>query len=264
MMGKLSKYLCNMKIRNPFRRLLLMFIMGSLMLPYSCRKDHAFDFLMSTGKIVTLRRNITGNFTAVRLESNIDLALTQGPSYSITLEGGENILPGIDTEIKDSTLTLHNNNTFNWVRSYDNKITARVTAPHFLNINYESTGTLSNTDTIHEDSIFVTSSGGSGYIRLCIQTSISHLSLTKGSADLDISGYSGSNFIFAGSYGPFHCLDLETSNTYMSNGGTNDCYINVDNHLEYEIKGVGNIYYKGNPHQVSGTITGDGRLIHLP
>ncbi len=260
-MGKRILYL-GQKARH-FKLLWLLFPWIGL-IALSCNKDHAFDFLKSTGKTVTIQRNISGDFSAVRLESNIDLVLTQGPVYSISLEGGENILPGIDTEIKDSTLTLRNNNTFNWVRSYDNKITARVTAPHFLFINYESTGTLSNTDTIHEDSIFVTSFGGSGFIKLCIKTNISHLSLTKGSADLDISGYSGSNFIFAGSYGPFHCLNLETSNTYMSNGGTNDCYISVDNHLEYEIKGVGNIYYKGDPASVSGSITGDGKLIKLP
>lgn len=245
------------------RLLLLILLTMSGLLLDSCKKDHYFDFLKSTGKIITVQRPITGDFTAVKLENNIDLVLTQGPSYSITIEGGENLLPGIDSEIKDSILTFRNNNTFNWVRSYDKKITARVTAPHFLRILYESTGTLTNTDTIHEDSIFVQSYGGSGYIILCIKANTSHLALTRGSADLNISGISGSNFIFAGSYGPFRCQELHTLNTYMNNSGTNDCYINVANHLEYEIKGLGNIYYAGHPPQISGTITGAGKLIPL-
>jgi len=235
-----------------------------LIISGSCEKEHMFDFLKSTGDIVTIRREVSENFAEVRLENNIDLILTQGSFYQIRLEGGENLLPGIETAISDSILTIRNKNRFNWVRSYDKRITAYVTAPHFLRIGYEGTGTLSNTDTIREDSIFVTSYAGSGYINLCIKTGLSHFSLNTGSADFNISGYSGSNFIYSGSYGLFKCLDLETNNTYMSNQGTNDCYVRVNNHLEYEIKGLGSIYYAGNPGHVSGTITGEGKLIHLP
>ncbi|MBK7172879.1 MAG: DUF2807 domain-containing protein [Bacteroidales bacterium] len=192
-----------------------------------CEKDHAFDFLKSTGKIISINRDVNENFTDVQIENNIDLVLIQGSPYKITLEGGENLLPGIETKISDSSLTIRNLNRYNWVRSYDKKITAYVTAPHFLSLGYRSTGTVTNVDTIHEDSLFITSYAGSGYIKLCIDVGLSHLSLNTGSVDFDISGKSGSNFIYAGSYGPFHCLELETLNTYMSNQGTNDCYINV-------------------------------------
>lgn len=229
----------------------------------SCEKDHAFDFLKSTGKIITIDRDVNENFVEIQLENNINLVLTQDNFYEIRLEGGENLLPGIETSIRDSVLTLRNLNKFNWVRSYDKKITAYVTAPHFFRIGYKSTGTVSNVDTIHEDSIFVTAYEGSGYINLCINVGLSHLSLNSGSADFNISGYSGSNFIYAGSYGPFHCLNLETLNTFMSNKGTNDCYVNVKNLLEYEIKGLGNIYYKGKPPSIQGIISGQGKLVAL-
>ncbi len=261
-MHKQTRYINRITgLRKARLSFLVLLLCGLIMV--SCKKDHVFDFLKTTGKIVTIERAVNEDFATVKLENNIDLVLTQGPAYSITLEGGENLLPGIDTDISDSTLTIRNNNKFNWLRSYDKKIVARVTAPHFLKINYESTGTISNNDTIREDSIFITSYGGSGYINLCIKTGLSHLALTKGSTDLNISGFSGSNFIFAGSYGPFHCLNLQTQNTFMSNSGTNDCYINVTSLLEYEIKSLGNIYYKGKPPQISGTITGDGKLIPL-
>ena len=240
--------------------LLLLF---SAMIFNSCKKDHFFDFLKSTGKIVTIERNVIDDFAEIRLESNINLVLTQGPFYKITMEGGENLLPGIDTEIKDSLLTFRNNNKVNWVRSYDKKITAYVTAPHFLKISYEGTGDISNNDTLREDSLFDTAFGGSGYINLCIKTRLSHLSINAGSADMNISGISDNNFIYAGNYGPFHCLDLVTQNTFMNNKGTNDCYIHVKQRLEYEINSLGNIYYKGKPPIITGTNKGQGKLIAL-
>jgi hypothetical protein len=242
---------------------LYLLMLSSAFLFISCEKDHFFDFLKSTGKNLTIEREVSENFTKVKLENNIDLVLTQGPSYKITLEGGENLLPGIDTEIKDSMLTIRNNNKFNWVRSYDKKIIAYVTAPYFLQLGYEGTGTITNNDTLREDSLFINAYGGSGYITLCIKTRISHMAINYGSADINISGTSDNNFIYAGSFGPFHCLDLVTKNTYMTNKGTNDCYINVTNHLEYDIKGLGNIYYSGNPLNISGSSSGEGRLIKL-
>lgn len=244
------------------RVLTLVFLLAGLFVT-SCDKDHVFDFMKSTGKIIKVDRQVTENFAEIMLEDNVNLILTQGPSYQIILEGGENLLPGIDTEIRDSVLTIRNNNKFNWVRSYDKPLNAYVTAPHFLRLGFRSTAEITCTDTIREDSIFITSHDGSGYINLIIRTHLSHISLNYGSSDVKVSGFSNNNFIHSGSYGPIHCLDLQTYNTYMTNEGTNDCYINVKNHLEYRIRGMGSIYYKGKPLSITGTSTGQGRLIAL-
>jgi hypothetical protein len=78
---------------------------------------------------------------------------------------------------------------------------------------------------------------------------------------MKISGQTGVNFIYSASYGPFHCLDLESGFLFMRNASTNDCYVNVKHHFEYEITSLGNIYYKGNPEEISGTVSGSGKLI---
>jgi hypothetical protein len=260
---KILKFRMGSNSRIRIRLVLQLSVFALVLFCSSCKKDHLFDFLKSTGKTVTIQRDVTDNFAQVKLENNVNLVLTQGPSFRITLNGGENLLPGIDTEIKDSILTIRSNNKFNWVRSYEREITAFITAPHFLQLNYESTGTVTNSDTLREDSLFVNVSGGSGYINLCIKTRLSHLSMSKGSADMNISGYSDNNFLSASSYGPFHCLDLHTVNTFMNNAGTNDCFINVKRQLVYEINSLGNIYYSGKPSIINGTINGQGKLIPL-
>lgn len=227
----------------------------------SCDKDHIFDFAMSTGDMVTISRPVRENFTKIYLKDDVNLIITQGNSYSISLEGGENVLPGIETTITDSVLTIKNTNKFNWVRSYDKKITAFVTLPHLLELQYEATSTVTNIDTIREDSLTVTTTGGSGYIDLVIKTGTSKLSIISGSADMKFRGKSGVCFIFSGSYGPFHCLDLQSDYLFMENASTNDCYVNVQYHFEYLISSLGNIYYKGNPAELSGSETSNGKLI---
>ncbi|HPT02668.1 MAG TPA: head GIN domain-containing protein [Bacteroidales bacterium] len=238
----------------------LAFVLFSLT---SCKKDHIFDFLKSTGEEVTVAREVTGNFTAIRMEDDVDLNIIQGDEYKIELQGGENILPGIVTEISDSTLAIRNENTYNWVRSYDRKLIANVTLPHLLKLDYLSTGTVTCADTIREDSLFIDARGGSGYINLIVKTKLSHMSIHTGSADMNISGISNVNFICANGYGPFHCQDLKTVYTYMSTLSTNDCYINVNYYLEYKIMNRGNIYYKGHPEQIYGAKKGSGNLIPL-
>lgn len=227
----------------------------------SCEKDHFWDFTKSTGDIVTVNRPVNENFTKIHLNDDVNLVITQGNSYSIRVEGGENILSGIETSISDSLLTIRNNNKFNWVRSYDKKFTAYVTMPHIIDLKYEATSTVTNTDTIREDSLTVSAVGGSGYIDLIIKTGSSKLSIIYGSVDMKISGQTGLNFIYSASYGPIHCLDLESSFIFMRNASTNDCYVNVKHHFEYEITSLGNIYYKGNPEEISGTVSGGGQLL---
>jgi len=227
----------------------------------SCEKDPFPNFALSTGKTVTLTRNVDGNFSKIILNDDVNLVLTQGSVYSISVEGGENILSGIETSVNDSTLTISNHNTFNWLRSYDKKITAYITLPHLLELDYKATSTVTNKDTIREDSLTVIASEGSGYIDLIIKTGTSKLSITGGSADLKVGGKTAVSYLYTGSYGPIRCLDLETDYLFMRSQSTNDSYVNVRYHFEYEISGLGNIYYKGNPPEISGSSTSSGKAI---
>lgn len=234
--------------------LIMLFVLSS------CDKDHWFDFSKSTGPQITMDRKLDGTFNKLSMQDNINVVITKGSNYSLTLEGGKNLLPSIETKIKDSTLIISNLNTYNWVRTYDEKITAYLTLPQISDIRYESTGTLTNTDTIREDSLNIQSNGGSGYIDLVIRTGTVKLAIITGSADLKVSGYTGISFVFSGSMGAIRTYDLLANYIFMHNAGTNNCYVNVREHFEYQISGIGDICYKGNPGFISGVITGKGKL----
>ena len=88
----------------------LIIVVTALMLT-SCAKDQWFDFAKRAGNTVTINRPVSSNFTKIYLNDDVDLIITQGNAYSITLTGGENLLPGIETSISDSALTISNTNT---------------------------------------------------------------------------------------------------------------------------------------------------------
>jgi hypothetical protein len=230
----------------------------------SCGKNSIFDLFQTSGPVVKEQRDVTGFFDKISVYNNVNLVITQGPYNSITIEGGKNLLSDIKTEIgDDSVLTIRNLNKENWVRSYDKEITAYLQINRLRNIRYESSGDITTTDTLHFDSLRVEAWGGSGTIKMDIDCGTSWLIMQYGSMDFDISGKCIVTYIFANSYGPFHCLGLKSYNTFIRNSGTNDCYVNAVDQIGADIRSIGNIYYSGNPSKVNSTLTGTGQLIHL-
>jgi hypothetical protein len=233
---------------------------------YSCEKNNLFELPQSAGKTVIIERPVdpATPFDQIWLNDDVNLVITQGTPFGIKLEGGENLLPGIETTIENKQLTISNTNRFDWLRSYKKKITAYVTLPRIIVITYNATSNLTCTDTIHEsDSLTVSAVGGSGYIDLLINVKEAKLSIFKGcSADMKVKGRSGLSFIYSAGYGPFYCDSLRSEFLYMRTLSTNNSYVYAHSIMEYEIMGLGDIIYFGPPALYpTGTISGSGKLI---
>lgn len=232
-----------------------------MLLLISCGKDNAFDLFQSTGSVERRQRVATGYFDKISLNDNVNLVITQGNPTLIEVEGGSHLLSDITTEINDSTLTISNNNKYNWVRSYDKKITVYLQLSHLIMIRYESSGDITTSDTIHEDSLRIEAWGGSGTIAMAVECGSLSLVQHYGSMDFDFTGKNSITYIYAGSYGAFHCLGLKSDCTFIRSEGTNDCYVNAKDWITADIHSSGNTYYTGNPGLVSRTGTGSGQLI---
>ena len=240
---------------------LIVFLLLSVML-ISCEKSEVGDCFKGAGNIIIVTRDLD-DFNHIFLNDNINLIITQDKRCGVKIEAGENLIPSIITEVSDRCLIIRNNNTCDWVRSYNKEIDVYVTVDELISIDYISSGNVLSTNTIVADSLNVAVWDGSGIIDLDIETGISVLSLHYGAVDFIVRGTSVVNFIYAASYGPFFCEDLETAFTFMNNRGSNDCYVNCTKHLGVDIEYTGNIYYKGNPETISANITGTGQLIEL-
>lgn len=227
-----------------------------------CDKFFLDDCARSSGKVIFESRE-SADISYISLTDNVNLILEQGSAHSIRVEAGENIIGNIITEIDGNNLYIRNENHCNWVRSYSKEINVYVTVSSLDSINYRGSGEIISLDTIRNDSIKVDVWEGSGTINMKIDVDKSRLNLHYGTVDMIFSGYSGLTYIYASSYGPFHCQDLETKYTLINNRGTNDCYVRASLKLFAEIEYVGNIYYYGDPEEVLSNITGTGQLIKM-
>ena len=236
--------------------------LAGCMLFSACKPEQLDDCLTNTGPQTTVEREVDA-FHSIEMYNNVNLVLSQGNSFQIKVEGGKNILSAIKTNVTDSTLIIHNTMKCNWIRSYKREITVYATVPTLREIRYESSGDLGNTGQLLLDSLYVNIRGGAGKINLDLNTNKLNLSLHYGTTDIHVKGKSMITTIVAGSYGPFYCNDLISNILYISNGGSNECYVHAVHVLEAKIFSQGNIYYTGNPYRIESTIAGSGKLIKL-
>ncbi len=228
---------------------------------FSCKKDVG-DCFTNTGKIITENRT-SEDFNLISLNNNVNLILTQDSVNTVMVEAGKNIISSIKTEFVNGHLNIKNTSSCNWLRSYAKNINVYVSVKRLDSLKYKSSGNVSCTNTIKNDSISIDVWGGAGTIELDLDMRIARLNIHYGTVDMIFHGSSSVTYIYAASYGPFHCEDLYSGNVYINNRGTNDCYVRAKKVLEATIENIGNIYYYGNPEVVSSNITGEGELIKM-
>jgi hypothetical protein len=218
------------------------------------------DCFKSNGDIKTEIRTL-GDFNRIELDDNINLILKQDTINRIEIEAGGYLLKLIKTDISDRTLTIRNNNKCNWVRSYKKEINAYLRFKSLESLIYRGSGNISCEDTIQSPVLYIETSDGSGVIDLTVKSNESYFKEHIGPADFIIKGKTSQNYIWAAGYGKMDCGGLQSETVLVINRSTNDCYVNACKALKGEIYYNGNIYYKGNPANLTIKREGEGRLI---
>ena len=227
----------------------------------ACQKTDPTDCFTSTGSDINEERP-TKPFRKIILNDNVNLVLTQSANSSILVTAGEKIISKIITEFDEETLIISNYNSCNWVRSFKREITVYVNIDTLCQIEYNGSGDISSTNTIQQDSLMLNIWEGAGSINLDIDVFRNYIYFHIGTADVNYSGFSHLNYISTMSFGPVDARDLETTFTYMSSSGSNNCFVKASNELHAQISSIGNVYYSGNP-SISLNRTGTGELIRL-
>ena len=88
------------------------------------------------------------------------------------------------------------------------------------------------------------------------------MNLHYGTADVILKGRCVAGIYYQLGAGRIDARAFEAKNVYLRNWSSNDMYVNAINSLSAEIKGLGNVYYKGNPG-IESSILGEGRLIPI-
>ena len=213
--------------------------------------------IKGNGKMTTVTRT-TSEYDGIKCAGSFDYILVSGAEGNIKIEGEENLLEYIVTEVKDNSLIVKSKNKVNLKPSHNKTIKITIPFKDISKISLAGSGDLWNDDLIACDNLDI-SLAGSGDVILNVNTTYVKGSLA-GSGDLTLKGNTnGLKAEVAGS-GDFHGLELKSKNTEVSVAGSGDAEVVSTESIKARVSGSGDIVYKGNPEKEDTKVAGSGSI----
>jgi len=217
----------------------------------ACNKPNAPNIIKSTGEQTTEIRELN-NFSTINLKGKITLYLIKSTTNKVEITGGKNLLSKIKTDITDSTLTIDNNNTFNWVRSYKkSEITVNLYFTKLNKFYIRGENKVYSNDSLKVDNLSIEVHSGLTNINLIFKSNNLDIVVHDGAGDVKISGKTNKLYAWNNGMALVDYRHLQTNYIYFVGKSINKSYVNCDGVLDVDLYENGNIFYYGNPIQIN-------------
>jgi hypothetical protein len=206
------------------------------------------------GDIVSRTRPV-GQFDAISVGGDFDVFLTQGPAADILLEGQENVLTEVATQVTNNKLEI----------KYDRKrIRVAKTPKIYITIPHLNYLSLSGSNSVKgltkwQVSDLTIKSSGSGHLNLTVMGAKKLECNISGSADINLNGDAHHQEVDISGSGNLKAFGLATKTADINISGSGKCEVAVAEQLKTRISGSGKVRYKGNP-TVNTSISGSGSV----
>ncbi len=229
-----------------------------VLLSMSCTITFGGTGLTGSGKVITETRNVSG-FHAVDLAGFGELSITQGDSEALTVEGEDNILPKITTEVKNGTLTIGVDQSAGPLG-----LNPTRTVRYTLTVKDLDRLDLTGSGNIHSSSLKSTqmtiTMSGSGNITLD-KLEATDLSVTlSGSGNVDTSGTVTSQTVRLSGSGSYRAGNLKSGKTDVTITGSGSATVWATDSLQASISGSGSVDYYGSPQSIDKSVSGSGSI----
>ena len=242
-------------MKNPIKNQSILIIACLLFASTSCAQWG--KSIKGNGNMTTVTRT-TSDYDGVKCAGSFDYVLVEGTEGKITIEGEENLIEYIITEIKNGSLVVKVKNDVNLKTSRNKSIKITIPFKEIENVSLAGSGDLWNDNVLASDNLDI-SLTGSGDIILNIKASKTKASIT-GSGDVTLKGTTNVLEASVTGSGDFHGFDLEVNDTDVSVTGSGDAKVVCNENLKARVTGSGDIVYKGNPKTEDTKVSGSGSI----
>lgn len=212
--------------------------------------------IKGNGKVITVTRTIA-DYDKIAAGGSFDVILVKGKEGKITIEGEENIIPFIETEVSGDVLKV------NYKKNTNIKTTKRMTVTiTFMDIEsvaLAGSGNLFSKETIQNNYLKI-SLGGSGNINLIVDSDRLKVSLA-GSGNIDLEGKTNELKCSIAGSGSLKAYELKTDELTASVAGSGSIKATVKTKIKASLVGSGSVYYKGNPKDIDKSSIGSGSIV---
>ncbi len=221
----------------------------------SCNVGFNGDSISGNGNVKTETRNV-GNFHAIKSSGSIDLEISEGDAYSVSVEDDENILPVIVTEVNDGTLNVDykDNTSIN-----NDHAKVYIKAPSLDKIISSGSADIMINDMIKNERQIEVSVSGSGNIKGGVDAPAITASI-GGSGNVSLSGRTKSFDGKVSGSGDLDCGNLQSENAEVSVSGSGNAHVFASVSLKARASGSGDVYYRGKPTSPEIHTSGSGSV----
>jgi hypothetical protein len=239
----------NFRMKNFITLLPIVFFIAS------CNVSWNGDSLSGNGNIRTETRNV-GDFNAVKTSGSIDVEISSGDKYSVSVEDDENILPVIITQVENGTLNVHyrRNTSIN-----NDHAKVYIKVPSLEKIITSGSANITITDGIKNASQIEIAVSGSGSVEGGVDAPKISASI-GGSGNIRLQGRTKDFEAKVSGSGDLNGSGLQSENTIVKVTGSGNAHVFASVHLSATVSGSGDVYYRGNPPSPEIHTTGSGRV----
>jgi hypothetical protein len=206
-----------------------------------------------SGNIISESRHVSG-FKEIELKGQGKVELTKGSRPSLEVTTDDNILPSIETVVKDGKLIISHEKGKNLRPT---KLNYTIIVKNLAGISIAGSGDINGKSRFVSDDFYAYISG-SGDISLELDAARLESDIS-GSGSIHLSGRADVHRTSITGSGEINAFGLETQNVSVSITGSGDCKVNASEKLKVKITGSGDVRYKGHP-QIIKKITGSGSV----
>lgn len=194
------------------------------------------------------------DFEGITLAFNATVYLTQGNTYSVKVEGQENIINNIETEVSDG----------HWKIKFDenvgrhDKLTLWITMPTLNKAAISGSGAIKGETAFRNLNEVAVGISGSGDIELEMEARAVNTGIS-GSGDIRLRGSTTAHQVKISGSGDVDAVDLQSNETSVRISGSGDCRVHASENLKVSTSGSGDVYYRGRP-AVSAKVSGSGEV----
>ena len=220
----------------------------------------AVTFQLSANAQNKETRNVR-DFDEIQMRIGGKVYITQGDKNEVILEGHEDDLEEIETEVSGGRLVIKSRRERRW-KFWGNsslKVTAYITVKDLRGAYVSGSGDIVSRNQIKARD-FTASISGSGDIALDLDSDYVS-SKISGSGNIELEGNSDRAKLSISGSGKYFAEKLIVSGDYeISMSGSGRGSINVEGDLDVRISGSGKIYYMGKPTSVNSNVSGSGSV----
>lgn len=231
-----------------------LFIIISVMLG-SCMIDGWDHRISGNGNVVEETRDVSG-FTGVHVSSGIDVYLTEGNEFEVTVEADENLMEVILTELKGDMLVVKTDRV-NIRRARSKKV--YVTLPELTELKISSAGDCEGKTpfTCGDLNLGISSAGD---LSLYVEAERITLDISS-SGDARIAGSTNILDVILSSAGDLNAFDLVANKVDVNVSSAGDARVHATKEISMNVSSAGNIYYKGDARVVHSHSSSAGDII---